>query len=353
MNILFRGPYRQNDGWGHASHKYLQTFLKSKHNIRAEFIQLGNNVNKDFNDQKVIEAEKGGLDFDVVVHYCLPQFVRPIDGLKNIIMFHYETEEPSESMREQLTKADGVIVSTLKERNYCLDINKNVFHIPVPVNKEEYAGLKKSKSKDDPYVFYFIGELAVRKNIQELLLTYIYEFSKNDNVKLIIKGNWKDEDFYQYYTSVASVCRKGDDYPPVVYTGNFLSRQDLLQLHVDSDCFISLSRGESICLPLVDAIYCQNQALVTAGTGMDNYLGNKNVHAVPSSLSPCFCPRPPLLDMYTSQDLWRCPHLYTAAGMMRDIYETRPQFQKPHDLHNEATIIQKFNEVINEVSNVV
>lgn len=354
MNILFSGPYRQLDGWGEASRRYLKALLKTDHNINSQFIRLGQNIDEEFDNTEIIESEKNELNgVDLTIHYTLPSFIQRLNDCKNVCMFHYETTSPYKNAKPILEKMDGIIVSTHNEKAGIL--HKNVANIAVPAYPSEYKNLKKPKD-NRPYTFLFMGEIVTRKNIHGLLRAYLSAFAGEDNVRLIIKGNVDEKDFHPFVVHTVQACRKSNmpnSLPEIEYIGNRLTREEVLELHNNTDCFISLSYGESICLPLLDSLMVGNKAIVTGDTGMDNFLTNDNVKLVEGFPTPCFCPRPPLPDIYTCEENWIEPNISQAIRIMRDLVDDNNQSKNPHQItvekHSEKRIARELNEFINKL----
>lgn len=353
MKVLFVGPYRQNDGWGVASRKYLECFLDGEHDIQAQPVKLGHSINQDFNSEKILEAEENQIDPDIIIHYMPPVFVKPVEGKKNVCFFHYETQHPCPEYMLALEKVDHIFVSTENEFLGLLPTDKKVSVIQFPVESKDYEGIERTR-EDDAYVFYFIGEMNTRKNIHGLLLAYLTEFSKKDNVKLIIKSNVARQDFHTYYMHIEQTLRKREGYPEVIYIEGHLSDEDLLSLHKNSDCFVSLSLGESICLPLIDALMIGNKAIVTGNTGMGDlsWAFPKHLYQIPSGWTPCFCPRPPMPFIYTSEESWGNPMISSAMTRMRDLFEAKTG--PPQEIFsNKRLTLKEFDRIINEIGNIV
>jgi glycosyltransferase involved in cell wall biosynthesis len=298
-----------------------------------------------------MEAEDLNIDPDIIIHYMPPAFMKPVEGKKNVSFFHYETEKPPIAYNEKIKSVDAVAVSTQSEMYGLLDLEPRMYKLPIPVSHLDYQDLKRTKESDE-YIFYFIGEINTRKNLHGLLLAYLSEFKDSDNVKLVIKGNIARQDFHTYYMHVSSVCRKTTGLPKVEYIEGFISREQLLNFHKNCDCFISLSHGESICLPLIDALMVGNRAIVTKKTGMEDSFLQNRLCLVDSFSTPCFCPRPPIPFIYTSEESWRSPDISEAMGIMRAHYKNRPE-QVDIQYSTIESTLQQFNRMINEVSNIV
>ena len=57
-NILYIGPYRQNDGWGYAARDYLLSLLTTEHNISAVPIYLNYSAAYQISNPLIQKAEK-------------------------------------------------------------------------------------------------------------------------------------------------------------------------------------------------------------------------------------------------------------------------------------------------------
>src|SRR5690606_6840323 len=92
MNVLYIGPYRQQDGWGRASRDYLKALSMTGHNIVARPIWMSNHVtNQD--DVFINELESRRFDKrpDVVIQNVLPYFGEYQYGMKNILQMYLES----------------------------------------------------------------------------------------------------------------------------------------------------------------------------------------------------------------------------------------------------------------------
>lgn len=345
MNVLFLGPYRQLDGWGEASRRYLQALCKTDHNVRAHFTKLGHRVDNHFNNEVILQAESNSItNFDCTIHYMPIQFIKPNPDTKNIGFFHYETSSPNSLYNDLIKSLDRVIVSTEYEKNGIYD-NIYADHIPVPIYPQEYN--VEQPEQDKEYTFYFVGEASARKNLNGLIRAFSFAFSNEDNVQLVIKSNLDENNFTKFVHQSLSIMRKRKSVPKIRHIGNFLSRNDMIALHKKFDCFISLSFGESICLPMIDALMVGNQCIVTGDTGMDYY---QETLKVSSFNVPCFCPNPPMQNIYTGEEMWREPNLEEAISLMRSISKgPRDKYFIDMSEHNEDNIIRALNETINKL----
>ena len=68
-NILFLGPYRQNDGWGLAARDYVRSLLTTGHNIHCQPVYMSNNISPAQEiESDILASENNTLQtYDIVI----------------------------------------------------------------------------------------------------------------------------------------------------------------------------------------------------------------------------------------------------------------------------------------------
>lgn len=357
-NILFYGPYRQNDGWGEASYRYLECLVNTDHNIQAIFTKLGQNEHPKDIDKKIIEAEQRQIEPDIIIYYVLPQLldISKIDNkkAKHVLFFHFETQTLTTDIIEKISKFDLVLVSTIVEKYILYSYNiDSVVCVPCPINTKQYKNLEQRDTRT--YKFYTVGEFVERKNIISLIHAFISTFSDTDDVSLTIKSNIKLEQFSNILYNITSIARKAHNLqncPTINYIESRLSNQEMMQFHYDHDCFVSISHGESICLPLIDALIIGNKAIVTGQTGMDDHVGDTNVNIVDGFSSPCYVKSPPLANIYSCNDFWITPNTQEFMTKMRNcmnLSKDKTPSQMTKEKHSKKKITKQLFEIFNDL----
>ena len=108
---------------------------------------------------------------------------------KNIGMYDYETDSINFKWQKQLSLMDGVFVTN---KYSAKPVNKNVKIVNHASNLDKYRqsyepfDIPHLKNK---FVFYFIGELNKRKNLEALLKAFHLEFKRHEDVELVLKIN--------------------------------------------------------------------------------------------------------------------------------------------------------------------
>jgi len=147
----------------------------------------------------------------------------------------------------------------------------HIYLPPLPMDRKSI-----NYNDEGIYTFYTIGEMNLRKGIEDLLHVFCQTFTKNDKVRLLVKTHYKD-----YSGDNQKHCQKRindilEQYPqhaPVhAFLNNFTTKQ-INALHVIGDCYISLSRSEGFGLPIFDAHNMSKRIICTGYGGQVDYLG--------------------------------------------------------------------------------
>lgn len=115
----------------------------------------------------------------------------------------------------------------------------------------------------ESFRFLFVGGTITRKGIDLLLQAYVTEFSKEEDVCLVIKDHGTDS-FYKGILLHDRIkqLQKNPRHPRIVYMDQFLTERRLASLYRSCDCLVHPYRGEGFGLPIVEAMACATTAIV-------------------------------------------------------------------------------------------
>ena len=182
MNILFIGPYRQEDGWGYAAQDYIKALFTTKHYIAIRPIYMANRLSKEQPPDDFIKAE--GIKFDkvdVVIQNVIPKFLSTHGPHTNIALSLFETNLINHtSWVRSLNQVDFVWTLSKQECNNIKDSGVTTPSIctnsPIDIEKYNHKHTsditKRYKIPEDTFKFYFIGEYIQRKNVVDLLIAF-------------------------------------------------------------------------------------------------------------------------------------------------------------------------------------
>lgn len=345
MKVLFTGTYRQNDGWGRSSQDYLRA-LKLVPNIELEAkpIILSNRLDPDgktaWND---VEAANIGKP-DVCIYHTPPQFCDVSPDCYNIALFHLETDNISKSSyMNNVNNFNEFWVSTDLELDTLIyagipESKCSVVPMPINLNKlDAPMDIEMDQFKDN-FLFLYVGDLTMRKNVQAAVLAYWREFIPEDNARFVLKLTMPphpkktgDEMAMEWLDRLQSIYRLYDDiddYPEIHVITDHLTDEKLIGLQNRANCFVMPSRGESTCRPLLESCYLGKQIICTNGIGCINYnMMGRQVYCVPSYTVPCDAPNAPIEGVYRSWETWKNIDIMELQEGMRRVFAAASSYK--------------------------
>jgi len=343
MNILFVGPYRQNDGWGYATKDYIKALnTNSSYNITTQPVYLGSPSNN-FDDSLIENLENKRLDkYDCVIQKTLPEcfFLNKTFKL-NIGITELETNNfISSSMISSINRMDQIWVPSHIEKT---TLQQSGVKIPIrvisqPLDVEYIRSLSEYKLSIAPilknfFKFYFIGDYSSRKNLLDLVRAFHLAFSYEERVCLVIKtskAGLKPYAMKELVEKDIEQCKKelniSTKYKKEIIITENLSYKDVIGLHNSCDCFVMPSYGEAFCRPAAEALICGKTPIVNVNTGMKDYINESNGFYIKSHQVPVLIKDRPLsvaFDAYTGNEHWYQIDIYSLVNQLKHVYETR------------------------------
>jgi hypothetical protein len=166
-------------------------------------------------------------------------------------------------------------------------ILKPIIHMPLGVNADQFrpgldepdltyqdisSGGKKTKTLPKKFRFVALFDWHVRKGPDILIKAFCRAFQKRDDAILVIYSRLAGQ---QNENNDAKICKQGLEYfqqggeklmPPVYHCGQHVSEENLARALSNANCFVSASRGEGFCLPIIEAAACGVPVLAAANT---------------------------------------------------------------------------------------
>jgi len=292
LRVLYRGPICQGTGFGQAAHDYLMAMQTAGIETRIQLTIDG--------DTEALEGRYAPLaplidsqqdpewPTHVIVH-TIPKYAHEFVGkgeylgvkaampprVKKVCITTWETSEIPKEFVKRIDQAfDLVIVpSTFNEHLFIsggLSADK-IRVIPHTFDPAWWFVDTAPRDPDKPYVFYTITVWASRKNPMGLLTAYFTEFEPDENVvlKIVTPNVCKDEIF--------TLIRAMDvpNTPKVEFLGlrpQRLNDIELRDIHLSSDCYVTVTRGEGWGLGAYEAMLIGNPVIATGYGGLTDFL---------------------------------------------------------------------------------
>lgn len=131
------------------------------------------------------------------------------------------------------------------------------------------------------FTFYSIFQWTDRKNPLKLIEAYWREFEGDKDVRLVLKtyrNGFSPAEFDIIKKEILrlKVKLKLKHYPAIVPVFRKLSSQEMLNLHLNNDCFVLPSSAEGWGYPYMEAMAVGNPVIGTAFSGNMDFMNDKN-----------------------------------------------------------------------------
>lgn len=224
MNVKFTGS---TEGYHSISviNKYIISMIQNSEHFR------------------LVETEP----YDIEIRHTYPPIWNPTNAKTLIYMLEWEFERvPFEWVIQLNQIASAIIVPSehLKKIYENAGVSTKIYVIPHGVDKKYY--FPKVVKKDKVYRFLYIGSYQYRKGADLLLDVWNTHFKDDPNYELVFKDMT-----HVYGKKELNVSANNIQYIPGIYTSD-----QMANLYKSCDCYVTTSRGESFCLPLIEAAAC-------------------------------------------------------------------------------------------------
>jgi glycosyltransferase involved in cell wall biosynthesis len=330
LKILFLGHYREgNSGWSRAAQELITAFDSVGADIVCRPVVLnGNGTPSDI--VRKCEA-KSIKDCDVVIQCLLPHhMVYSGHFRKNIAIPFVETYmQKDNDWVACLNNMDEVWSSSPW---YLDNLTTKVKELVIPTDVDRYA--RTYPKLDIPqlyndYVFYYIGDVNKRKNIQALIRAYYMTFTKHDPVSLVLKINkhgFSPDQLHEIMvneirqiTDAMRIYPTFEDYKQIILLTEEITDAQIMGLHNRCNVYVSTSCGEGLNLPLVDA-YGVGNPVITTNLPCGEF---RDITSINSLIQPAYNLKDNFPFQFTSRDSWLEPSIQEISYAMRDCYNKK------------------------------
>lgn len=365
QSLLYIGPYRCECGYGRAARDFGLALAKSQFDVSIRPVYTSNSIAKSIPQElwplELCKRKK----YDVVIQHCLPHMFDYEGEIPlNIGMFFSETRHLNyTSWPAKCNEMDGILVCSEVERDSLAEsgVTSNIKKIHLPIDTtifdRTYDSLLNSNVK--MFNFYFIGEYVERKNLTALLVAFHTEFSPQEPVNLVIKLNRQGIPGPQLQQKVMADIQQLKQamrlytipsmYKQEVVITDYLSDLDMYKLHTSCDCFVMPSRGEAWCLPAMVALGFGNTPIVTAKTGMTEFIDNSCGWVVPSMQVPTLTADAPLPDLYTGRETWQEISILGLRKAMREAFDNKDKREEKRLLGRKKISMYSYAEIAKKI----
>ena len=286
---------------------------------------------------KLLSLSKGSDDSKIQITHMTPEnyprWTRP--DRYNIAYTTWETS--------RLPPNWAILINRMNEVWVPCEHNVKVFRdsgVTVPIKcvphtftKEEVPTVELSlqnREKDD-YAFYSIFQWTERKNPIGLLKAYLTEFKEEEKVCLILKTYFLNplnpDELKNLKETISSIKQRLylKSFPKILLINSLLSKEQIVSLHNQSDCYVSLHRCEGFGIPIVEAMMAGKPVIATSYGGPADFGNDVDypvMYHIGSQETPCFgMPWP----TYHGGMNWAEPNIMEAREAMRTCFTNQQQ----------------------------
>jgi glycosyltransferase involved in cell wall biosynthesis len=356
MKVLIVGNYKELSGWSTQLKNHILALDSVGVDVVPRNITITQNVDPNV-PQRILELEeRSSKNPDVVVLNTLPAFYERQGGAKYFGFYVAETSsfKPA-GWQHKINLMDRAIVpnffcqetsrrSEVKVPIHivpqALDIHK--FDVKYPVHPIRQAN-------PNDFIFYTIGELTRRKNVEAILRAFHTEFSPNEPVQLFVKTTptGLGDNPQQLINELVNKVKGGlklynsvDRYKKEFIIPSYASDEEINSIHQSCNCYVTASHGEAFNIPLAEAMAAGKIVVAPNHSGMD-YVTEKNAFVPRSYAATCFGAVDTISDLYTGREWWHDVDVDSLRKCMRDAFEKRDLSRKKIEVAKKD--IQKFS----------
>lgn len=237
---------------------------------------------------------------------------------------------------------DQIWVPSEDQRQLILDLVPDavVYAIPHALTLPPADG----KRVEGTTTFYYIGSWDERKGVQDLVRAYFSTgWTVNDPVELLIHtppwpGNSAADHTRRVHDDI-KVLRKqiGDEVPRFRVSTTKRPLWEISKMHQQSDVFVTASRAEGFCIPIIDAFAAGNMAIASDAL-LERFRDFDEV------TFPVECDKRPVaaLPQYLGYELdhqWHEPRLADLVEAFKDAHEVQLCNKRPYPVVTETAVL--------------
>jgi glycosyltransferase involved in cell wall biosynthesis len=183
--------------------------------------------------------------------------------------------EPLRDRVDEIWAPSNYVKRVYERSGICAD---KIHVIPWGISPDVFHSSAASRllPTEKTFRFLFVGGTIARKGIDTLLDAYCREFTRTDDVCLVIK-DMGARSFYRYGNHREHIQRliKDTDMPEVLYFDQPMTEGQLAGLYTACDCLVSPYRGEGFGLPILEAMACGLAPIVPLGGASDDFVDER------------------------------------------------------------------------------
>lgn len=346
MKILYVGHYKEGTGWARAT---INNMLALNSLPDVDIVARNVRLSKETEiPTEISEMESKDLqNIDVCIQHVLPHHLIATQKFKkNIAFFEGETDTIKfcGNWHQLLMCMDEIWVPCANNKNTLTnDGIKNVKIIPHAADLsllKKMDGLNSRGLVQDNFKFYFIGEVNDRKNIKTIIRCFHSEFSPSEPVDLLLKVSHPSGPAAAHHfankmseevKNSLRIYSRPEVYKKEQIVAEYLSDEDLRNLHNVCDCYLATSHGEAWNIPAFEAMAFGNTPICSKEGGALEYIDEDNINTgtlINGVSKICNHNNAAFNNIATGRETWFEPDDKEIMKSMRYYYENKDKINR-------------------------
>ena len=303
MKVLYIGHYKEFGGWAEAAKNYILAL----DSVGVDVVCRNVTLTRDREiSGRLKELEGKDIDgCDVCIQHVLPHHLVGTKKFKKNIAFLASESTSIKHLAwfDYLKQMDELWVPNLQSKEF---LEADGLGIPIDVVPHTFDMSKYTKNYQVPdigpaanqFVFYYIGDLNDRKNLEAAVTCFHSEFDKSEDAVLLIKVNKFGHPSEQLHEMVEQrlieikkklrIYQRIEDYKRDIVVPDEISENDICGLHKACDCFLCPSHGEAWSIPSFEEYWfvpCEKQIRQQMRAYYERYKENPIKHEQESRIA--------------------------------------------------------------------
>lgn len=334
QNVLYIGPYKENNGLGRSSRRYIRCLASNPDiNLSCRPIYFTSNLVEESED--IIEnkyEQNNSIKYDAIIQHGYPEMFEYHKQFgKNIGIAPIETMNIKHSgWIEKINLLDEIIVGSIYSETALLESGVK---IPIKPTPEPYdIDLITGKHDfffehldNDPFIFYTIGQYTEQKNIKAIIVAFLLEFNEHDNVRLFIKTghNQIDNNVLEHRINfdinyIRDAIRKHNSTsPPIDVMCGPLFSKDIRRLHHSCQCYVDAVKADHNAACAIEAALCNKKIITTKKSASNSFIDSSNGYVVNSNKTNVYTADYIDSKIFTINEEWYEPTINSLQKCMR------------------------------------
>ena len=286
LAVILCGPYLSHSGFSKMNRELAIRLARRGVKVKADICNT--KVEVDSQTQEVLKRMSQVQvppKTPMVYSMTMPSIISN-DGPRILFTMMESSKSLHADYADKMNLASEIWVPT----SHMTDIMNNagvcspVYIVPLGVDQKVFgpeSGKLRLPSTARGYRFLSVSWWGPRKGFDILIKAFVGEFSKDEDVCLVISSRSQDNRTSSNIADEIKAIIKSTgktDRPPVLLHSKVTTDRELASLYNACDAFVLASKGEGFSLPICEAASCGLPVISTRCTAQETYLDDENAY---------------------------------------------------------------------------